>query len=105
MWPWAGLTLVVGHQLLQGAEGASWGNVEAPVVQGPDLIMFHCIPLLGVVVPHGQRVAPYIGQRETAQEWNLRGLSLHVGTLTPLLDTPVRPPLAPSWYLGSGAQG
>lgn len=58
----------MGHQLLQGVEGVPWGDVEAPIVQGPDLIMFHCIPVLGVIVSHGQRVAPCIGQRDAAQE-------------------------------------
>lgn len=97
MWPWAGLTLVVGHQLLQGAEGVSWGDVEAPVVQGPDLIMFHCIPMLGVVVSYRQRVAPCIGQRETAQD--------KAEAPTPDKATPIKPLLEPSWQLGSGAQG
>lgn len=55
--PGVGLTLVVVHQLLQGAEGASGGYVEAPVVQGPDFVMFHSISLPRVVVSHGQRVA------------------------------------------------
>ena len=55
--PGVGLTLVVVHQLLQSAEGASGGYVEAPVVQGPDLVMFHGISLPRVVVSHGQRVA------------------------------------------------
>lgn len=65
---WAGLTLVVGHQLLQGVESAPWGDVEAPAVQGPDLVMLHRVPVLGVVVSHGQRVAPWKGGRETPQE-------------------------------------
>lgn len=98
---WSGLTLVVGHELLQGVESVPWGDVEAPVVQGPDLIMFHCIPVLGVVVSHGQRVAPCIGQRDTAQERDLRSLPSNVSMPTPLPDTPVRPPLAPAWHLSS----
>lgn len=94
--PWARLTFVVGHHFLQGAKGAPWGDIEAPIIQGPDLIMLHCIPMLGVVVSHGQRVAPCVGQRKTAQARDLRGLLPFVSTLTPLPDTPIKPPLAPS---------
>ena len=59
------LTLIVGHQFLQAAEGAPGRDVETPIVQRADLVMFHRVPVLGVVVSHGQRVAPCVGQRET----------------------------------------
>lgn len=65
------LTLIVGHQLLQGAEGGPRGDVEAPVVQGADLVVLHCVPVLGVVVPYGQRVAPCIRPEGNTSEWLL----------------------------------
>lgn len=44
-------------QLLQGAEGDAGRDVESPVVQRADLIMFDRVAGVGVVVPDGQRVA------------------------------------------------
>lgn len=54
-------------QLLQGAEGDSRGDVESSVVQGPNLIMFNCVPSLRVQVPDGQGVAACGGRRGTKQ--------------------------------------
>lgn len=64
----AGLTFVVVYQFLKVAEGAPWGDVEAPTVQGPDLVMLHCVSLLGIIVSNGQGVAPYMGPKETPQK-------------------------------------
>lgn len=52
------LTLIVTNKLLQGAESNAWGDVEAAIVQGANLVMLDCVGL-AITVPHGQRVAAY----------------------------------------------
>ena len=54
-------------QLVQAGKSDAGRDVEAAFVQVTDLVMFHRVPVLGVVVSHGQRVAPCVGQRETTQ--------------------------------------
>lgn len=61
----------MGHKFLKAAEGAPRGDVEASTVQGPDLIMLHCVPVLGVIVSNRQRVTPCISSREAHQNGTL----------------------------------
>lgn len=81
-WLREGLTLVVGHKFLQAAEGAPRGDVEASTVQGPDLIMLHRVPVLGVIVSNRQRVTPCISPREAHQNGTLETWPPGVSTLT-----------------------
>lgn len=101
-WPRAGLTLVVGHKFLQAAEGAPRGDVEASTVQGPDLIMLHRVPVLGVTVSNRQRVTPCISPREARQNGTAEPWTSGVSTLTSL-RLPGRPLQASCELMGTWA--
>lgn len=60
------LTLVMGDQLLQRAEGVAGRDVESSIVQRTDLIMFNCVTILTITVSDRQRVAA-CGETERKQ--------------------------------------